>query len=78
MKLCTGCKYLGANRPICTYEVGNQHHHFYTEEFTARRMVHIAYPDLEHQRSEQGACGPEAKLYIPTVWRVIKCFFKRR
>ncbi len=72
MKLCLGCKFLSVNTRFCTYEIGNQYHIFSRDIHTGRVYVRTEYPWLVEARAEDGACGPEAILYKPTLIRRIK------
>jgi hypothetical protein len=78
LKKCNGCKYLvKAHIDLCSYDDLP-----YQEEvnpYTGR--THRVYtghirPNVQEMRSEKDKCGPEARLYSPTLFRRILLHFK--
>lgn len=68
MKPCTGCKHLNDQYyrgPICM--IG--HEPLPNDQYTGKEMIRIGFVD--RVRSENGICGPDAKLYEVGFWRTL-------
>jgi len=71
MKSCNGCKYLAsATYSVCSYD-DPDHYSYETNPYTGRedRLPLGFRPTLKEMRSEGGKCGPDARLYSPTLFR---------
>jgi len=78
MKLCKGCKHL---RGVHCYQGGRMLE--FTPPFRGTTVTKWYSPhtnstwppNIENMRKVTGPCGPERKLYQPSLWTRIKRFF---
>ena len=70
LKQCNGCKHLVAFSAACKGgEVLVRHINPYTgKAFWRSDSGRVFRPSPVEARSEKGKCGPDAKLYEPTIW----------
>lgn len=76
MKSCNGCKYLVnlISTSRCAHDDPYPYPVYEKNPYTGRKKrVYTGYirPTIHEMRSEKGACGPEARLYEPTLLRRI-------
>lgn len=72
MKQCNGCKYHVPSFDVCSHN--DPEFVWETNPYTGKygyRITGYFRPKVEKMRAEGGDCGPDAKLYSPTLLRKI-------
>lgn len=80
LKKCNGCKYLVKTArygDLCSYD--DPPYQETVNPYTGRtQQIATGYtrPEIQEMRSENGKCGPEARLYSPTLFRRVLLWIK--
>lgn len=74
VKSCKGCRFrlvrrLTALQSVCMAHDGEIKREWVSPHDGRRTVYYGLRPTIDEERAEGRPCGPEAKLFQPTIWR---------